>query len=178
MNVWWSQTMVQGVGWTLLHFLWQGLVIAALLAIGLRLLRRGPAQYRYLAGCAALLLMTLAPLVTFQLVLKQDEPAPAPVVETMVPDAPAPVERAAPRAVTLPKIVVTATPEARAAENFLAAGTIPAVAGGGVAARSGAGFRAACSRAGCKSAGSGARTPRPSRTAGRTSWRNWRGGWA
>ena len=114
MNVWWSQTMVQGVGWTLLHFLWQGLVIAALLAIGLRLLRRGPAQYRYLAGCAALLLMALAPLVTFQLVLKQDEPPPLPVVEPMVPDAPAPVERVAPPAVTLPKIVVTATPEARA----------------------------------------------------------------
>jgi beta-lactamase regulating signal transducer with metallopeptidase domain len=77
MNPWLSQTIVQALGWTLVHFLWQGLVIAALLAAGLRLFRTSPAHYKYLAACAAMALMALAPLVTFRLVLSQPEPLPA-----------------------------------------------------------------------------------------------------
>jgi beta-lactamase regulating signal transducer with metallopeptidase domain len=77
MNPVFSQTIVQALGWTLIHFLWQGLVIAALLASGLRIFRNSPAHYKYLAGCAAMALMALAPLVTFRLVLFQPEPLPA-----------------------------------------------------------------------------------------------------
>src|SRR5580700_6632660 len=53
------------LGLTLLHFLWQGLIIAALLAIALRFLRRSSANARYLTGCLAVLLMALAPIATF-----------------------------------------------------------------------------------------------------------------
>ena len=77
MNPWLSQTIVQALGWTLVHFLWQGLVIAALLATGLRLVRNRPAHYKYLAACVAMALMALAPLATFRLVLSQTESLPA-----------------------------------------------------------------------------------------------------
>jgi beta-lactamase regulating signal transducer with metallopeptidase domain len=54
------------LGWTLLHFLWQGILVAALYALaralaGGRLSARG----RYAIACAALLAMTAAPAVTY-----------------------------------------------------------------------------------------------------------------
>ena len=52
-------------GWTLIHFLWQGAAVAALLALTLLLLRRATAGARYLAACGALLLMTAAPVLTY-----------------------------------------------------------------------------------------------------------------
>ena len=55
------------LGWTLLHFVWQGVVAAALLAVVLMLLRRRSANARYLVGCAALLVMAAIPCVTFLL---------------------------------------------------------------------------------------------------------------
>src|SRR5688572_3254112 len=55
---------VQLVGWALLHSLWQGALIAALLGITLRMLRKAPAGWRHLACLAALLAMLAVPLVT------------------------------------------------------------------------------------------------------------------
>ncbi len=52
------------IGWALVHFTWQGAIIAAMLAIALPLLKRRSAQDRYLAGCVALCLMLACPLVT------------------------------------------------------------------------------------------------------------------
>jgi beta-lactamase regulating signal transducer with metallopeptidase domain len=57
--------MIQALGWTLVHFLWQGAAIALLLALANRALRRASAQARYVAACAALLLMLAAPVATF-----------------------------------------------------------------------------------------------------------------
>jgi beta-lactamase regulating signal transducer with metallopeptidase domain len=45
------------IGWTLVHFVWQGAGIAALLAAGRHALRKSSAQARYLAAMAAMLLM-------------------------------------------------------------------------------------------------------------------------
>lgn len=53
------------LGWVVLHFLWQGALLAALLGSASHALRRHSAGARYLAGCAALLLMAAAPVVTF-----------------------------------------------------------------------------------------------------------------
>ena len=90
MNGWFSQTLVTAAGWALVHFVWEGLVIAGLLAAALRLLRSRPAHFRYLAGCAAMLLMAVAPLVTFRLVLNTGEPEAVPVAAVEVqPLAPA-----------------------------------------------------------------------------------------
>jgi beta-lactamase regulating signal transducer with metallopeptidase domain len=65
--------LIQCVGWTLLHFVWQGLLVAALLASGLRVLRNAAPNQRYLAGCFALLLLTAAPAVTFNRVWRQNQ---------------------------------------------------------------------------------------------------------
>jgi len=55
--------MTERLGWTLVHFLWQGGLIAAIYAL-IRCGVRGP-NPRYLLACAALGLMLAAPFVTF-----------------------------------------------------------------------------------------------------------------
>jgi len=52
------------LGWTLIHFLWEGVLIAGLYATAQEILRRRSANLRYLAGCAAMLCMLMAPIVT------------------------------------------------------------------------------------------------------------------
>ena len=60
-----STPVVQSVGWTLLHFLWQGCLITGILAVVLLLLRKRSAEARYAASCLAMLLMAAVPIVTF-----------------------------------------------------------------------------------------------------------------
>ena len=55
---------VDVAGWTLLHFVWQGAVIAAGAACLLRLLRSSKAQVRYAIACGALATMLAAPIAT------------------------------------------------------------------------------------------------------------------
>jgi hypothetical protein len=52
------------LGWSLLHFLWQGLVTAGILSFVLFLLRHRSANARYLVSCGALGLMILLPAMT------------------------------------------------------------------------------------------------------------------
>lgn len=59
------QPAVHALGWTLLHFLWQGTVVAFLLASVLGVLRGKRPQWRYVAACCALVLMLLVPLATW-----------------------------------------------------------------------------------------------------------------
>ena len=68
-----QQPIIEKLGWTLIHFLWQGTILAILLAITLRLLRRRTSNARYLAGCMTLLLMVILPIVTMQFI--EIEPA-------------------------------------------------------------------------------------------------------
>jgi beta-lactamase regulating signal transducer with metallopeptidase domain len=63
-----SQEIVQKLGWTLLHFVWQAAAMALLLAILLKVLRKSTANRRYIIACAALGLIVLLPIVTMQLV--------------------------------------------------------------------------------------------------------------
>lgn len=62
---WVSPEMMRTLGWTLLHFLWQGAALAALLAAILAFVRR--ADKRYALAVGALALMIAAPTVTFAL---------------------------------------------------------------------------------------------------------------
>lgn len=81
--------LLDTLGWTLLHSLWQGLAIALLLGLALRLMRRRSAAERYLASLSALGLALLAAAATFWLQLPA---APQPVNETfaaLTPAAPA-----------------------------------------------------------------------------------------
>src|SRR2546428_10034003 len=63
-----SQPWVERLGWTLVHFLWQGLSIAALYTAARRgMTRTVSPNKRYLLACAALAAMMSAPLVTWEL---------------------------------------------------------------------------------------------------------------
>jgi len=68
----WAQTL----GWTLIHFLWQGAVLGLLAWGSLLLLRGVSAKARYGVACAFLLLMVAAPVLTF-LVLRPQATTPA-----------------------------------------------------------------------------------------------------
>ncbi len=57
---WIHSPFVKALGWSLIHFLWEGALIALLLAVLFLLLRRGSARLRYALACAALLAMPLA----------------------------------------------------------------------------------------------------------------------
>jgi beta-lactamase regulating signal transducer with metallopeptidase domain len=54
-------SLLPSLGETLLHFIWQGALVALLLAFALRALRRQSANVRYLAACGALLLLIALP---------------------------------------------------------------------------------------------------------------------
>ena len=82
-----SQEIVQKLGWTLLHFIWQAAAVALLLGILLAFLRKSTANLRYIVACAALGLIVLLPIATMQLVpvsasqqIVNIEPPPAPVI--------------------------------------------------------------------------------------------------
>lgn len=60
-----SQPFFQALGWTLLHFIWQGALVGVLFAALSVLLRHYCANIRYAAACSALLLMLILPLATF-----------------------------------------------------------------------------------------------------------------
>ncbi|MCI0487131.1 MAG: M56 family metallopeptidase [Blastocatellia bacterium] len=60
-----AQTGLEALGWALLHFLWQGALVAILLAVVMRLLRKHSANLRYVVACASLLFMMVLPVGTF-----------------------------------------------------------------------------------------------------------------
>jgi len=69
-------TLIYALGWTLLHFLWQGALIAILAAFALTALRNATARTRYLVSSVALLLMLLLAVATFVNLSLHDAPAP------------------------------------------------------------------------------------------------------
>ncbi len=105
-----AQPWVERLGSTLLHFLWQGVLIAIVYSAARRWAARsrGP-NVRYLLGCAALAIMVAAPVLTWSLLRP---PAPDPVgaafsapiaaTSTSVRSVPASFPAAAYRAVPAP----------------------------------------------------------------------------
>lgn len=72
-----DQPIFQALGWTLIHFIWQGALIALLYFSVSVLLRRFSANVRYAAACGAMLLMLIAPAVTMLSIDLSSEQAPA-----------------------------------------------------------------------------------------------------
>jgi beta-lactamase regulating signal transducer with metallopeptidase domain len=58
---------VERLGWTLIHFVWEGAVIALALAATLWLAKRDTARARYAPACFAMAVLALAPALTFWL---------------------------------------------------------------------------------------------------------------
>ena len=67
--------LAQTLGWTLIHFLWQGAALGLLAWLAQGLLSRASAKARYGLACAFLMLMVAAPVTTF-LMLQRQAPAP------------------------------------------------------------------------------------------------------
>jgi len=79
LNTFLNHPAVQALGWALLHFVWQGTVLAALFFVANMLTRRSQAGLRYAIGCIVMLLM---PVVFVATVLRSEQfPAPRPPVQ-------------------------------------------------------------------------------------------------
>lgn len=59
-----AQPIFQALGWALLHFLWQGALVALLYASLRIILQRRAANVRYAVACGALILMLASPIMT------------------------------------------------------------------------------------------------------------------
>lgn len=80
--------MTQAVGWALVHFLWQGTLVAFGLAAGLSLLRSRSASVRYTASVAALALLLVLPVATALQSYPDSSPVSSAPSVTSVPAAP------------------------------------------------------------------------------------------
>jgi beta-lactamase regulating signal transducer with metallopeptidase domain len=89
---------MNALGWTLIHFLWQGAVIAALLAVARYALRKASAQARYAAAMAAMLLMLASAGATFVYLESGDTGPLAHARGYQTPSQQAPAGTAAPQA--------------------------------------------------------------------------------
>ena len=76
LNNWISPNFLHALGWTLVHSLWQLLVVAALAAMLIALFQRP--TLRYIIGVCALVLMLAAPAMTLFVLLKSDTMADTP----------------------------------------------------------------------------------------------------
>jgi beta-lactamase regulating signal transducer with metallopeptidase domain len=70
---WVSPEVLRTLGWTLLHFIWQGAGLAALFAVPCAICRSAAARYALAVG--ALVLMLASPIVTFTWLRTQTNPA-------------------------------------------------------------------------------------------------------
>jgi bla regulator protein blaR1 len=70
---WISPELLRTLGWTLLHFIWQGAGLAALFAVACAVCRSAPARYALAVG--ALVLMLASPVITFAWLRAQANPA-------------------------------------------------------------------------------------------------------
>ena len=77
MNAAFITAMIDALGWTLVHFLWQGLLVGLATALALSLLGNARPQVRYAVACAALALCLALPLATVLRGVSSNEPTSA-----------------------------------------------------------------------------------------------------
>jgi beta-lactamase regulating signal transducer with metallopeptidase domain len=93
-----NRSITEALAWTLLHFLWQGGLIALLAGLTSIALRRAKSTTRYALFCGALALMVVVPVITFAVLNVSPAPAPiaratpAPADSGAVTSAPAPAQ--------------------------------------------------------------------------------------
>lgn len=86
---WFDTALLETVGWTLVHFLWQGTLVALALAAALAVLPSRRARARHGAAVVALVALVALPAITF-LAMRQEGGALAPLAIS-TPTAPAAV---------------------------------------------------------------------------------------
>ena len=114
-----SEQMIERIGWVLVHFLWQGIAVAALLWCMLKALHKASSNTRYVAACAGLALMVAAPVATFIVTVPD---APIAVAEMPAPPvspapAPAPAET---RTIVVAPVEPAPLPELSLVETLMA----------------------------------------------------------
>jgi beta-lactamase regulating signal transducer with metallopeptidase domain/biopolymer transport protein ExbD/flagellar hook assembly protein FlgD len=97
-----SRPLMETLGWTLMHFVWQGALAALLLGAALFLLRRGDPRMRYAVLCAGMLALVVAPIVTGVAIHSPSGPALPMISETAAPEAAPVVEETVIPAVPIP----------------------------------------------------------------------------
>ena len=73
----WARPPVEALGWTLLHFVWQGAALALVLVASDLVLARARASTRYAVACGVLLLTLALPVATFISLRMQSTRSPA-----------------------------------------------------------------------------------------------------
>ena len=104
-----SQPWVERLGWTLLHFLWQGALVAAVFAAARLSLAHSRPHARYAAACFALAIMLAAPVATFLWLTPAADDAPPPDVNARVLHFSA---KPAGLGIVLPAVALSERPEA------------------------------------------------------------------
>ncbi|HET7436155.1 MAG TPA: M56 family metallopeptidase [Thermoanaerobaculia bacterium] len=82
---WLTGPLAHAIGWALLHLLWQGVIVAAILGAALALLSKRSANVRYAVSCAALALLLVLGVIT---AYRAYEPPPAPSVASNMTTVP------------------------------------------------------------------------------------------
>ena len=60
-----SESMIQAFGWTLIHSLWQGTLLALLAALSFYMLRKAKPNARYVAGVSSIVVQVVLSVITF-----------------------------------------------------------------------------------------------------------------
>jgi len=92
-----SGAVLQSLGWALVHLLWQGALVAGVLAVGLSVPGRKAASARYLMACAALASMLVLPVVTGWRHYASLQAEPSALASHVTRQVEAPVNGVAPR---------------------------------------------------------------------------------
>lgn len=82
---WLEHPVAEALGWALLHFVWQGALIAGLLAILMAAMKRAAPNWRYLVLCGGLAAMATFPLGTFCWLISSIERPGSPAIVTATP---------------------------------------------------------------------------------------------
>ncbi|HKP14129.1 MAG TPA: M56 family metallopeptidase [Blastocatellia bacterium] len=80
-----TKPLFQALGWALVHFIWQGALVALLYAGLATLLRRRAANLRYSVACAAMLLMLALPVATVLFIERSSSQADSSASRTASP---------------------------------------------------------------------------------------------
>lgn len=85
---WLEHPVAETLGWSLWHFLWEGALIAVIIAMLMAAMRRSTPQRKYLVLCGGLFLMSACPLITFSWLSRSIERPVTPATVASAPPVP------------------------------------------------------------------------------------------
>ena len=108
-----TQSLMQAIGWALIHLVWQGFVVAAILGATLALMHRRSANARYLAASAALALLVVLAVATAWRAYEAPQPLTPSSAIAAIADAPAAAEESVAATLPSPSTVASLAAAAR-----------------------------------------------------------------